>query len=264
MVGPYVVEVDVRTSLMQIIPHALVQAKESGGRIRLAVSAPGYLPEQREIRVRPGVWSYPVMVKLADRPKRFDVFDFQWKPLPSCYFDRDQTGTPTDRYAINLFIPIKSWPHPNPANVIVNQPGYGIPIQESCEISVRDAFYRVRMLIDRRVLDDPHDELLIYVNTAEVIDAWSAGRWFAAIRRLEVTDPAAAAGLARAVFPALPAAAAAEAGASPAAVAPAAPGDGAAMGDGTDGVPDSIARLLRLRRRFEALHRPAMPADRSR
>ncbi len=228
--GPYKVDVDVRTSLYLIIPHATVQVQLVGTRIRVSAWAPGYLAEQREIPVKTGVSTYAVMIPLRDRPKRFDIFDFQHKPLVSCFVEPDQGGTPTDQYAINLMVPVKTWPHPSPANVYVNQPGYGWPIQNSCEISVRDDFYRVRMLIDRGVLDDPHDELLIYVNTSEIIDPATARRWFAALRRLEATHPAAAADLARALFDGLP--------------------DDLAAAD----APASLQRLLALKRRFGALH----------
>lgn len=64
-------------------------------------------------------------------------------------------------------LPVKTWPHPNASNVKVNQPGYGWPIQLSCDISLLEDSYRVRMLIDRAVLDDPKDHLLVYVNTSE-------------------------------------------------------------------------------------------------
>lgn len=230
-VGPYRVEVDVRTSLMFLIPQALINCKLSGKVIKVSASAPGYVAQQKEIGVKPGITVYNAYLRLPDKEKRLDVFDFEYKPIASAFFERDQGGTPVDQYAINLFLPIKSWPHPSPANVIVNQPGYGIPIQNSCEITTREEFYRVRLLIDRRVLDDPNDELFIYVNTAAVIPPASAQRWFETIRRLEAVNPAAAADLARAVFGALP---------------------DDQLGDA---LPESLSRLLALKRRFEALHR---------
>ena len=229
--GPYTVKVDVRTSLMLIIPHAYVKCRLSGGRIRVSASAPGYVAAEREIPVTATTQLYYAELILRDKPKRLDVSTFDYKPIASAYFERDQSGTPTDKYAINLFLPIRSWPHPSPENIFVNQPGYGIPIEESCEISVREDFYRVRMLINRAFLDDPHDELLVYVNTDQIIDRVSARRWFALIRQLERGDPAGAADLANVLVRSLP---------------PDLPGSI---------VPVSVTRLLELRRRFEELHR---------
>lgn len=230
-VGPYLVEVDVRTSLHVLIPQAVIECQLSGPRIRIMAYAPGYLLERKNIAIRPGVMTYAAALVLRDPPKRFDVYDFEHKPIASCFFDRDQGGTPPDQYAINMMIPMKSWPHPSPKNVIVNQPGYGWPVQNSCEISIREEFYRVRMLIDRAVLDDPHDELLILVNIAEIISPAAAVRWIDQIRRLEATSPAAATVLAKALLGSLP------------------PGlDGSAL-------PVSLARLLAAQNRFEDLHR---------
>ncbi|HNV69423.1 MAG TPA: hypothetical protein PKO06_07000, partial [Candidatus Ozemobacteraceae bacterium] len=44
-IGKYRVNVDVRTSLMVIIPHALIQGDVKGSLIKIRVSAPGYLPQ---------------------------------------------------------------------------------------------------------------------------------------------------------------------------------------------------------------------------
>lgn len=188
-VGPYKVEVDVRTSIMKIIPHALVKCSLSGRVIKVQVSAPGYVAQQAEVSVKSGNFHYATMVVLPDRPKRFDALDFDYKPIVSAYFDPFQGNTPVDKYAINMFLPQKSWPHPHPANLKVNQPGYGWPIQESCEISKFEDFYRVQMIIDRRVLDDPNDEILVYVNTSQEISRENTGVWFRTVADLEKTDP---------------------------------------------------------------------------
>lgn len=166
-VGPYQVNVDVRNSIYLMVPHALVKCSLSGQNIRVSVTAPGYVPQIKEIRTLPGTSSYFATVRLADREKRIDILDYNYKPIISAYIDRFQGGTPAHLYAINLMLPVKTWPHPNAGNVKVNQPGYGWPIQLSCDISLLEDFYRVRMLIDRAVLDDPKDHLLVYVNTAE-------------------------------------------------------------------------------------------------
>ncbi len=203
-VGPYTVDIDVRTTLMFSIPSPFVQCKLSGNRIRVWASAAGFVPQEKEIPVKPGIVTYKEYLILKDREKRFDVFDFQNKPIASCFFDRHQGGTPPDRYAITMFLPVQSWPHPSPANIIVNQPGYGIPIQESCEISIKDEFYKIRMLIDRRVLDDPNDELIILVNTSAVMEPTLARKWISHLRNLETTHPCEAETLGRALLHSLP------------------------------------------------------------
>ncbi len=237
-VGAYTIEVDVRGSTMMIIPHAHITASKSGGKLKVTAWAPGYQHAAKEIPIKTGVTQYSTYFVLRDVEKRLDVLTFEYKPIQSAYFERDQSGTPTDQYAINLFLPIKSWPHPSPANLIVNQPGYGIPIQNSCEITQRDEFFKVRMLISRAVLDDPNPELLIYVNTAQIITPATAHRWFATIRRLEATNPAAAADVARALFGSLP------------------------QDQAFEALPHSVARLLALRRRFETLHGTGAPETR--
>lgn len=166
-VGSFLVNVDVRNSIYLMVPHALVKCSLAGEKIRISASAPGYVPQVKEIRMLPGTSSYFATVRLADREKRIDILDYSYKPIVSAYVDRFQGGTPSHLYAINLMLPVKTWPHPNACNVKVNQPGYGWPIQLSCDISLLEDFYRVRMLIDRAVLDDPKDHLLVYVNTAE-------------------------------------------------------------------------------------------------
>lgn len=166
-VGSYLVNVDVRNSIYLMVPHALVKCSLSGQNIRIAASAPGYVPQVKEIRTIAGTSSYFATVRLADREKRIDILDYNYKPIVSAYVDRFQGGTPAHLYAINLMLPVKTWPHPSAGNVKVNQPGYGWPIQLSCDISLFEEFYRVRLLIDRAVLDDPKDFLLVYVNTAE-------------------------------------------------------------------------------------------------
>ena len=203
-VGPYVIDVDVRSSLMQVIPNAQVTCRLSGKTIKVSASAPGYFARTHEVTVKPGVTSYSAIIRLPDRQPRLSVADFDYKPIVSAYFDRYQGNTPGDLYAINLYLPIKSWPHANPGNVIVNQPGYGWPIQQTCEISVFEDFYWVRMLIDRAVLDDPKNELLIYVNTATVISVAAAEKWLATVSRLEEAELAAADQLAGILAPVLP------------------------------------------------------------
>ncbi len=203
-VGPYKVEIDVRTSLMKIIPHALVKLSLSGNLIKVSASAPGYVAQKSTIKVKPDVYSYNEIIRLPDPDKRLDALDFNHKPIVSAYFDRFQGSTPTDKYAINMFIPQKGWPHPSPANVKVNQPGYGWPIQETCEISKFADFYKISMLIDRRVLDDPNDELLIYVNTSEVIELDAAKSWIDSLAKLEKNDPFAAQQLAEVLIFILP------------------------------------------------------------
>jgi len=165
--GPYLVNVEVRNSIYLMVPHALVKCSLSGHNIRVSASAPGYVPQIKEIRTMPGTSSYFATIRLADHEKRIDILDYNYKPIVSAYVDRFQGGTPAHLYAINLMLPVKTWPHPNAGNVKVNQPGYGWPIQLSCDISLLEDFYRVRLLIDRAVLDDPKDHLLVYVNTAE-------------------------------------------------------------------------------------------------
>ena len=229
-VGKYTVYVDVRTSLMLIIPHAFIKCKLSGSRLLVSASAPGYVSGQQEIPVHSGTKTYYADLMLRDKEVKLDVRTFGYKPIASCYFERDQAGTPTDKYSVNLFIPIKSWPHPSPANVYMNQPGYGWPIQESCDISIRDDFYRIRMLIMRAFLDADKDGLLVYINTDVVIDKTSAERWFKIVRQLEVGDPAAANDLAMVLFRTL---------------SPDLP---------MTILPMSIARLFELRQRFEELH----------
>ncbi len=229
-VGPYKVEIDVRTSLMKIIPHALVKMSLSGNTIKVAASAPGYVAQKSTIKIKPGVKAYSEIIRLPDPNKRLDALDFNHKPIVSAYFDRFQGSTPTDKYAINMFIPQKGWPHPSPENVKVNQPGYGWPIQETCEISKFADFYKVSMLIDRRVLDDPNDELLIYVNTSEIIELDAAKNWLDSLTRLEENDPYAAHQLAKILVFILP------------------PELSATT------IPKTLARLLSQREMFDILH----------
>ncbi|MEW6712851.1 MAG: hypothetical protein AB1403_23740 [Candidatus Riflebacteria bacterium] len=203
--GPYKIEVDVRTSIMKIIPHALVKCSLSGRTVKIAASAPGYVAQKAEISIKPGTFNYTTIVKLPDPPKRLDCLDFNYKPIMSAYFDRFQGNTPADKYAITMFVPQKSWPHPIASNVKVNQPGYGWPIQETCDISVFEDFYRVHMLIDRRVLDDPNDELLIYVNTSAELEPVNAEKWCKVVNDLETSDPVGAALLSRILVFILPA-----------------------------------------------------------
>lgn len=230
-VGAYKVEVDVRTSLMKIISHATVKCSLSGKTIRISAYAPGYVSQKKEILVTPGVSKYFQIIQLPDPQKRLDVLDFNHKPIASSYFDRFQGNTPTDRYAITMFLPIKSWPHPLPENVKVNQPGYGWPIQESCEISKYDEFYRVRMLIDRAVLDDPHDELLVYVNTSEVLQLNAIPWWIKTLAQLEISDSSEAERLARILIFVMP----------------------EEFYDAP--MPKALSRLIAQRRRFNVLHK---------
>ncbi|NLI79912.1 MAG: hypothetical protein GX442_26135 [Candidatus Riflebacteria bacterium] len=230
VVGPFAVDVEVRTSLYVLIPHATIEAKLAGTRIRVNAWAPGYQRAQKEIPVRPGVLSYSAVLQLEDVPKRFDVFTFEHKPIASCFFDRHQGGTAPDQYAITMFIPKNTWPHPNPAGILVNQPGYGWPIQNSTEISSFHEFFKVRMLIDRAVLDDPHDELIIMVNTGETLDPATARRWLELVRRLETVSPARAMAVAVALAGSLP--------------------PGLDAGE----LPDVVRRLFVRQGRFDALH----------
>ncbi|MBU1109544.1 MAG: hypothetical protein KKB51_22875 [Candidatus Riflebacteria bacterium] len=229
--GPYLIDVDVRTSLTQVIPNPHVTCRLSGKVIKVSASAPGYFAQTHEISVKPGIMSYSAMIRLSDKQPRLSVEDFNYKPIVSAYFDRYQGNTPGELYAINLYLPIKSWPHANPANIIVNQPGYGWPIQQTCEISVFEDFYWVRMLIDRAVLDDPKNELLIYVNTAEVISVSAAEKWLETIVRLESAGHPGVEQLAFILTPLLPAEISAEA------------------------LPDAVSRQIANRRRFSTLHR---------
>ena len=238
VVSGYTIDVDVRTSWWTPISHAHVKGAKWGNQITISVYVPGYIFQERKIAVLPNIKKYAVTIPMPDKEKRLDVMDFNYKPIASAYFDRYQGGTPPDKYSVNLFLPIKSWPHPGPAQVKLNQPGYGWPIQESCEISVRDEFYRVRMIIDRAVLDDPNDELLVYVNTGAPIRPEAVGRWFADLRLLERKDPAQADELARLLIFSLP--------------------PGLMAMD----LPASIACLKVLQQRFDQLHR--VPVDRIR
>ena len=231
-VGPYTLDVDVRSSLMQVIPHAYVKCRLSGNTIKISASAPGYVAQTDEITLKPGQQIYPVIIRLPDKKVSLEVMTFDYKPIVSAYFDRYQGGTPTDDYAINLYLPIKSWPHPKPENVKVNQPGYGWPIQKTCEVSVFADFYKVRMLVDRAVLDDPKNELLIYVNTSEEISVAAAEQWLLTLARLEADNRQMAEQLAWILAAIMPVA---EFSVSP--------------------LPRSIAEAVAFKRRFKELHR---------
>ncbi len=204
-VGKYRVNVDVRTSLMVIIPHALIQGDVKGSLIKIRVSAPGYLPQNREILIKPNINYYSIATVLRDVPKRIDVRTFDYKPIASSYVEHDQTNVPPDLYGFSVFIPIKSWPHAGPDRVIVNQPGYGWPMQESCEITTREDFYQVKLTVLRGVLDDPNPMLFVYLNTGETLSGESTSRWFARLRWLEERRPVVAGELARAIVDSLPA-----------------------------------------------------------
>lgn len=231
-VGPYTLDVDVRSSLMQVIPHAYVKCRLSGNIIKISASAPGYVAQTDQITVKPGQLIYPVIIRLPDKKVSLEVMTFDYKPIVSAYFDRYQGGTPSEDYAINLYLPIKSWPHPKPENVKVNQPGYGWPIQKTCEISVFADFYKVRMLVDRAVLDDPKNELLIYVNTSQEISVAAAEQWLQTLASLEANDQKMAEQLAAILAAIMPVA---EFRVSP--------------------LPRSIAAAVALKRHFKDLHR---------
>ncbi|PKL51356.1 MAG: hypothetical protein CVV42_00460 [Candidatus Riflebacteria bacterium HGW-Riflebacteria-2] len=231
-VGPYTVDVDVRSSLMQVIPHAYVKCRLSGNTIKISASAPGYVAQTHEFAAKPGQLVYPVIIRLPDKKVSLEVMTFDYKPIVSAYFDRYQGGTPTDLYAINLYLPIKSWPHPKPSNLKVNQPGYGWPIQQTCDISVFADFYQVRMLVNRAVLDDPKDQLLVYVNTSEEISVAAAENWLLTLQELEESNRKEAEQLAIILAAILPVA--------EFSVAP---------------LPRSIAAAVAFKRRFAELHR---------
>jgi hypothetical protein len=202
--GGYTIEVDVRTSWWFPIANPWVKCSKWGNQITVSAHVPGYVPQERKLSIKPNVQKYDVTILMPDKPKRLDVMTYNYKPIASAYFDRYQGGTPPNKYSVNLFLPVKSWPNPSPDKVKLNQPGYGWPIQETCDISVRDEFYLVRMLIDRAVLDDPNDELLVYVNTGETLSPEATGKWFADLRRLEQGNPVRAEEIARALFFHLP------------------------------------------------------------
>ena len=186
-VGKYRVNVDVRTRTAQIITHAYVKCKKSKEVIKVSVYVPGYIPDKKELRIFQGVKKYNVMFFLKDCSANFDVRTFDFKPIASSYFENNQTGVPTNKYLVSLFIPKKNWPHPSPSNIYMNQEGYGIPIQESCEITTRDDFYLVKMLMMREFLEVK--KIIVYVNTDQVIERGSAERWFRLIKKMEKGCP---------------------------------------------------------------------------
>ncbi|MGM0601356.1 MAG: hypothetical protein ACQETH_16210 [Candidatus Rifleibacteriota bacterium] len=230
-VGKYKVAVDVRTSLMKIIPHAYVKCKLSwSNSIKVSVSAPGYLPEEKEIPIQNGIVDYSALIQLQDKPKQFEIRDFNHKPIMSAYIDLFQGSTPTNLYSVKVFVPQKTWPDPSPKNIKINQPGYGWPIEESCEISEFGEFYKAEMIINRAVLDDPHDELLIYVNTGQTLRNEIAPWWLNVLKEFETTSSVRAHKLARTLIYVLPAEIQ------------------------IDNLPVSISKMLGLKNRFQQLH----------
>jgi hypothetical protein len=230
-VGKYEVGVDVRTSLMKIIPHAYIKCDLTwGGKIKVSASAPGYVGAEKEITTKPGIEKYSILIQLEDKKKQFEILNFNHKPIMSAYFDLFQGSTPTNLYSVKVFVPKKTWPNPTIENIKINQPGYGWPVEESCEISVFGEFYKAEMLINRAVLDDPHDELLVYVNTGQTLRHDVAPWWLSALKEIERSDPVRAGSFARILSYILPA----EIEISDA--------------------PKSISGYLKLKKRFNRLH----------
>lgn len=231
-VGKYEVGVDVRTSLMKIIPHAYIKCDLTwGGKIKVSASAPGYMGSEKEIKPQPGIEKYSVLLKLEDKKKLFEIRDFNHKPIMSAYIDLFQGGTPTNLYLVKVFVPKKTWPDPTPKNIKINQPGYGWPVEESCEISEFGEFYKAEMLINRGVLDDLNDELLIYVNTGQTLRHEITPWWLDALKEIEKSDPVRAGSFARVLGYILP--------------------DEIEVKD----PPQSISQCLKLKKRFNSLHR---------
>lgn len=199
-IGNFKVSVDVRTSLMKIIPHAYIKCNYWLGKVKITASAPGYVSQTVEFKPTPGVMYYDQIVQLPDKKKKFEIRDFNHKPIVSAYTNLFQGSTPANLFLVTVLIPIKTWPVPSPQNIKINQPGYGWPVQQSCDISIFEDFYKVEMLINRAVLDDPDDELLVYVNTGEKLSEPIFLWWASALKQLENDNPTEAYDLARALI----------------------------------------------------------------
>lgn len=164
--GPHVLDLDIRSATMQLIPHAKAHVTYTNGKIKVYAYARGYrsVKETFEVgNVQPGLFKRDVM--LPDPEVQVLTTDLQDEPIASVYIQTDQWGVSADKFRITAFIPRLEWPLPTTERVQLMGSYLGLPVKYTCEIEPVEEFYRVRFLITRGLLKDCEYQLNVIFNT---------------------------------------------------------------------------------------------------
>jgi hypothetical protein len=152
-VGPYMVDVEVRNTIMVLIPDAKVSLSLSGSAIRLKATAPGYVTGTYELSVKPNQKYYKYDFVLKDPVRKVVPTNFDLVRISSAYCHVDQYGFSPQVFGITVFIPRKVWAKPDPGSVRVYDPFWGVLPQGKVEIEIVEDFYRVRLAVTRKGYD---------------------------------------------------------------------------------------------------------------
>jgi len=164
--GKYKVDLTVRNSAMNLIPGVKVDLYQYDARRLVAeVSAHGYKPAGKVIDIKGNQTFYKYDLVLADLERNFYVLDHNKKLIPSAYIRKDQYGFPGNHYGITVYIPIVHWPVAKPFNVEVFDSFWGIPLKKTCEVTVVEEFYCVKLSITRKDLKWSGSDIYVLFRT---------------------------------------------------------------------------------------------------
>ncbi len=207
--GPYLVDIEVRSSAMVPILDAKVSCWLSGKFICIRARAQGYDSVYEEFQSVENQQVYKRDLVLPDIKKRFHACDTYGVPIKSVYFIKDQYGFPSNVYGLKAYIPIQDWKEPISKNVDVFDADWIVPIKNSCEIKQVEEFYEVTMTFTRKAAEWSTTDLLVAFDGAvPPTDDESVRVWLRRLARVEKFSdrclPGAAQALATFLFNVLP------------------------------------------------------------
>ena len=193
-VGDCTVDVEVRSSLLIMIPKARVRLWMQGKVIYIKGSASGYLSNTVTVPTSGAGGYYQRDVILEDVKKTFAAEDLNGKPLVSVYFQSGQYGFEPNEYGVVAVVPKNVWPVANSKKVDIFDSFWGIPLKQSCKIELVEDYYRIRMTVSRVDVDWSGAKFTVVFDTRKKVSSEKITYWLDKLAKVEANQKSLPAG----------------------------------------------------------------------
>jgi hypothetical protein len=161
-VGDYTIDVEVRNTVMNLVPDPYVECWRSGeNTIKVEAHAVGYKKIVKKVNITDQQFFYKTDIVLPDLYRSIVIIDINRQIIESAYARVDQYGFSGDRFGMTIFIPVEDWPVPSSEKVEVLEPFWGLPFKKTCEIQTIEQFYQVKLSISRDALEWCSGDLVV-------------------------------------------------------------------------------------------------------
>lgn len=183
--GKYTVDVTVRNQIMLVIPDARVSVWQSGQSIFVEASAPGYQSKRESFAISGVSTYYKQELTLSDITKKFIIEDLAGKPIVSAFVETNQHGFKANEYGMKIFVPIGGWPRPSSKGVDVFDEVWFAPLKTSCNLSKREDFHQVTIVIPRSALNLTTPQMRVVFDTTATVVEGTVLKWVNALIKIE-------------------------------------------------------------------------------